>query len=97
MAQKQIINRLSDQMSKAFDRGFSRSTIQNIRQFYQTYKDRICQPLVSEFESTKRQPVVSLFEDAPVFKLSWTHYLILMRIKDKAIPSVPAQDYDAKN
>ena len=80
---KKIINCLSERMSAEFDHGFSRSTLQNIRQFYRTYKDRIPQPVVSETDFQKRQPVVGILNEKPAFALSWTHYLILMRIKNK--------------
>ena len=54
----------------------------NVRRFYLTYKERISEPVFRLFAIEKSEPVVSLFRDKPPFTLPWTHYLILMRIKN---------------
>ena len=38
--------------------------------------------MLREFTEQKSEPLVSLFHDELPFSLSWTHYLILMRIKN---------------
>ena len=48
-----------------------------------TYKDRISEPLVTKLIDEKSQPLVTISDADIPFKLSWTHYLILMRIQDK--------------
>ena len=59
------------------------SNLTNMRKFYITYKDRISEPLVTKFIDEKSQLMVSILDADSPFKLSWTHYLILMRIQDK--------------
>ena len=79
---KKVLETLSDALTKEFGKGYSVSTLTNIRKFYETYKGRISEPLVTEFTDQKSQPLVTnLGEEAP-FRLSWTHYLILMRIQN---------------
>ena len=80
---QRIILQLSKNMNAALGGGFSTSTLENCRKFYLTYKDRISQPLVTEFESEKSQPLVVKLKEEQPFRLSWSHYLILMRIKDE--------------
>ena len=65
-----VIDRLSEALTAEFGRGYSADTLKNVRKFYLTYKDRIS------------EPVVSFFKDTLPFTLPWTHYLILMRIKN---------------
>lgn len=77
-----VIIRLSEALTKHFGKGFSADTLENARKFYLIYKDRISEPLFRKFAVEKSEPVVRNSEEAP-FLLSWTHYLILMRIKDE--------------
>ncbi len=67
----QVIKRLSEEMKKNFERGFSEDSLKNVRKFYLTYKDRI------------DETVFSLFEEKPPFIVSWSHYLQLMRIENE--------------
>ena len=60
---QQIINELSDKLSKEFGKGFSSTNIKQMRSFYLIY--------------SKSQTV------SDEFKLSWSHYLKLMRIDDE--------------
>lgn len=66
-----MINRLSEALTEEFGRGYSRETLKNCRRFYLEYKDRIGQTLFTQFKEN------------PPFTLPWSHYLILMRIKDE--------------
>lgn len=61
-----ILNELSDKLTKEFGRGFSTTNLKQMRSFYIAYyhTDTIRQTLSDEF------------------KLSWSHYLKLMRIGD---------------
>ena len=79
---KKVIIRLSEVLTENFGRGFSVDTLENARKFYIVYKDRISEPLFRKFAIEKSEPVVRNSDEAP-FLLSWTHYLILMRIKDE--------------
>lgn len=72
-------------------RVFSRSNVAGMRQFYMAYKDRedeIIQSGIGQFEQAFGivQSGIGQLETAYKkipFKLSWTHYQILMRIEDK--------------
>lgn len=63
---KQIIEKLSVKLISEYGRGFSVRNLEQMRKFYLTYS--IPQTLSAELQT-------------PSFHLSWSHYLILMRIK----------------
>lgn len=72
-----VIDSLSAYLTKEYGRGFSRSNVAGMRQFYMTYKDRedeIIQSQIGQLDIA--------YSKLP-FKLSWTHYQVLMRIEDK--------------
>lgn len=74
---KQILKELSDYLTNNFGKGFSVTNLKQMRQFYQIYAtDRIGQTLSDQFENL---PTVSTGRK---FFLSWSHYLVLMRIKN---------------
>ena len=77
---QQVIKQLATALTAEFGKGYSHETLKNCRKFYLTYMDRIGKPTVSLFESEKSKPLVCLFDSDFPFRLSWTHYLILMRI-----------------
>lgn len=65
---KKVLKQLSGQLCAKFGDGWSYSNLRQIRQFYMVYgnlTDTVCQ----------------IPKDVPSFKLSWSHYLILMRIE----------------
>lgn len=64
-----IIRKLSAALTEKYGRGFLEDTLKNARKFYLTYRDRIS------------ETTFSLFGDTLPFILSWSHYLILMRIE----------------
>ncbi|TXB61842.1 DUF1016 N-terminal domain-containing protein [Phaeodactylibacter luteus] len=70
---KGILNGLSKRLSQDFGRGFSTDNLENMRRFYLTY---------SKSETLSRK------SELPDFRLSWSHYLKLMRIEDEAGYSV---------
>ena len=78
-------------LTEEYGRGFSRSNVAGMRQFYMAYKDRedeIIQSGIGQFEQAFGivQSGIGQLETAYKkipFKLSWTHYQILMRIEDK--------------
>jgi predicted nuclease of restriction endonuclease-like (RecB) superfamily len=68
---EQILEALARKLTKAFGKGFSVTNLRQMRSFYLVYGARqIRQTLSDEFK--KR------------FKLSWSHYVKLMRIDDKS-------------
>ncbi len=86
-----IIDSLSAYLTKEYGRGFSRSNAAGMRQFYMTYKDREDEIIQSQIGQLGQgiEIVQSgigqldiMYSKLP-FKLSWTHYQVLMRIEDK--------------
>lgn len=70
---KQVLKELSKRLTQRFGRGFSRSSLQNMRLFYMRYQK--CQPLAGKFDvEQKNQPVANI--------LSWSHYCYLIYIED---------------
>ncbi len=66
---KGLLKSISKRLSKDFGKGFSTDNLENMRKFYLTY---------SKSETASRK------SDKPDFRLSWSHYLKLVRIKDLA-------------
>lgn len=71
---RRLLDELSAYLPKRCGKGWSVANLKNARQFYQVYSPSIRQPLISESE--KGQTALARFA------LSWTYYLILMRIGD---------------
>lgn len=96
---KQLLKSLSKELTKEFGKGFSLRNLEQIRQFYMTYSkseslSRIleiqkAQSLTAEFKSQKTQTVSAVFERldfqtlSSFFKLTFSHYIFLMRIDDE--------------
>lgn len=75
---KQILKELSEYLTEHFGKGFSVTNLKQMRQFYQIYaSDQIGQTLSDQFANL---PTVSTGRK---FFLSWSHYLVLMRIKNE--------------
>ena len=74
---QQILQGLSDHLTKAFGKGYSVGNLKNIRQFYMVFSnDQIGETV---FSQSSNLPAVSTGRK---FYLSWSHYLKLMRIKN---------------
>ncbi len=56
--------------------------LMNIIAELRTYQNRISEAIFSRFAVEKSETVFSLFEKSIPFTLPWSHYLLLMRIKD---------------
>lgn len=96
---KQLLKDLSKQLTKEFGKGFSIDNLENMRKFYLTFSiseslTRILQiqkpqSVSEEFKSQKAQTVSAEFKKldyqtlASFFKLTFTHYVFLMRIDDE--------------
>ena len=90
---KQIIKDLSLRLTQRFGRGWSEPTLWRIRQFFLLYSDSLntVEEIVcgqDPFNAVERisktavgKPVNAVYE-IPRFTLSWSHYLLLMRISD---------------
>ena len=73
---KQLLSGLSKALTNEFGKGFSTTNIQQMRTFYLTYQN---QQTMSANSKSEIQQTASAN-----FKLSWSHYLKLMRIDDKS-------------
>lgn len=74
---QQVIQGLSEYLTKQFGKGFSVANLKNIRQFYTVFsKDKIGETVFSQFQNL---PTVA---EGRKFGLSWSHYLKLMRIQN---------------
>lgn len=86
-----IVDSLSEYLTEEYGRGFSRSNVAGMRQFYIAYKDRekgIFQSGIGQLEQPFEifQSGIGQLEvmyNKAAFKLSWTHYQVLMRIEDR--------------
>lgn len=96
---KQILKGLSEQLTNEFGKGFSLRNLEQIRQFYITYSKseslsrilhiRNTQSVIAELEFQKAQSLTAELKTQEMltlssfFKLTWTHYVFLMRIDDE--------------
>ncbi len=80
---RQVLKTLSKRLQAEFKKGFSVDTLENVRKFYLTYKDRISEPVFRKFAIEKSEPLVRILGDELPFTLPWTHYLVLMRIQNE--------------
>ncbi|WP_348798631.1 PDDEXK nuclease domain-containing protein [Flavobacterium adhaerens] len=84
---KHILKGLSEQLTVEFGKGFSVENLDRMRKFYKTYtissslmtklQIPISSSLSRNFEEEKTKSLISFF------KLTWTHYIFLMRIDDE--------------
>lgn len=70
---KQLLSELSQNLTQEFGKGFSVTNLQQMRQFYSVYSKQQTLSVKSEKGQTTSNE----------FKLSWSHYLKLMRIDDE--------------
>ena len=76
---KQVLDGLSVRLTAQYGDGWSYSNLRQIRQFFQVYSNLTitdCQITDENDHQRLSNPV------SPIFTLSWTHYLVLMRIKN---------------
>jgi predicted nuclease of restriction endonuclease-like (RecB) superfamily len=74
---KKLLAELSAFLSDKFGKGFSETNLRNARKFYQIYAPPIQQAMSAEWTDQKQQTL------SAEFKVSWSHYLILMRIENE--------------
>ncbi len=74
---KKLLANLSEHLTERLGKGYSVTNLKQMRQFYLTYaNDQIGQNVSDQFENL---PAVSTGRK---FFLSWSHYLVLMRMKN---------------
>lgn len=92
---KQILKGLSEQLTNEFGKGFSVENLDRMRKFYRAYS--ISSSLMRILEITNSSSVMTISESVNLeeihtikaqslisfFKLTWTHYIFLMRIDDE--------------
>lgn len=74
------LKNLSLDLTKEFGKGFSERNLRAFRQFYLTYSARAIRQ--SPIAKSKTKALQTLNSEMP-FRLSWTHYLLLMRIDNE--------------
>jgi predicted nuclease of restriction endonuclease-like (RecB) superfamily len=92
---RKLLAELSVFLNRRIGKGFSESTLRNARKFFQTYTPSIQQTLFAELEHHENKTLLNYIDNdfftkksqtmisqLYPFKLSWSHYLILMRIKN---------------
>lgn len=80
---KQILKELSNKLTLEFGKGFSEDNLSNMRKFYLVYQIRISETPSRKFGKQQTVSAKSNPNELPRFKLSWSHYLKLMRIEDE--------------
>ena len=88
---KGLLAGLSAYLNDRVGKGFSETTLRNARKFYQVYAPSIQQALLAESQKTpslptpfgKPQKQQAMLAESYPFSLSWSHYLILMRIENE--------------
>jgi predicted nuclease of restriction endonuclease-like (RecB) superfamily len=94
---KQLLKVLSEQLTEEFGNGFSRTNLAHMRNFFMTYQGRlsIVQTVSGQFENAINKQTASTQSqitqsatgqfasaDLQPFKLSWSHYVFLLGIKN---------------
>ncbi|MFN7936822.1 MAG: PDDEXK nuclease domain-containing protein [Bryobacteraceae bacterium] len=78
---EELIARLSADLTARFGRGFSRSNVFQMRQFYLAYREKIQTPSGITAGEVIVQTASGLFGDH-LFPLSWSHYVRLLTVED---------------
>ncbi len=79
---KQVIKDLSQKLTDRFGSGWSFPNLKNIKQFYLTYIDRLNADFSVSGKKANQWLANSGKCNNQAFKLSWSHYLILMRVEN---------------
>lgn len=87
---KKILNQLSKQLTRAFGKGYSVDNLERFRKFYLLYQKEISASVMRKSQhSSKSASLMRKFNDTlpftafiQKFKLSWTHYSLLLKIEN---------------
>ena len=79
---KRVLQELSKNLTARFGAGWSYQNLRNIRQFYIVYAKRLTCGYPFDNKNANHWLANSKSDDNQIFKLSWTHYLILMRVEN---------------
>lgn len=83
---EKTIRQLSIGLTNEFGKGYSKSNLEYMRQFYSVYQDRhtkIAQSVVGQFRKSAKITKSPFAKSSLPFSLSWTHYIQLLKIEDK--------------
>lgn len=80
---KQILKGLSQQLTNEFGKGFSMRNLEQIRKFYMTYSISSSLITISENQIPQTASAELKTQETLVFKLTWSHYIFLIRIDDE--------------
>ncbi|MEJ6979412.1 PDDEXK nuclease domain-containing protein [Pedobacter sp. P351] len=77
-----VLKELSGHLTKEYGKGFSHRNLEYFRKFYLSYTNRISQSVIAKFQTDNQQVIntQSLNAFSEKFKLSWTHYIQLIKI-----------------
>lgn len=79
---KQILQELSKNLTARFGMGWSYPNLKNIKQFYLTYAKRLNTDISVDGKKANQWLANPESSGYQCFKLSWSHYLILMRVEN---------------
>ncbi len=89
---ERLMDRLSSDLMAQFGRGFSRSNVFQMRQFYLAHLEIVQTPSgQSEAPGTVQTPSGQL-QQLPAFPLSWSHYVRLLTVQDGTARSFYASE-----
>ncbi|SFQ51095.1 PDDEXK nuclease domain-containing protein [Parafilimonas terrae] len=76
---------LSKKLTAIFGRGFSVDNLEYMRRFYLVYSisETVSRKLVPGLSNASKSETVSRKSSTSTFKLSWSHYIFLMRIENE--------------
>ncbi len=98
---KALLKELSAKLTARFGEGWGYAQLKNIRQFYLAYQEKANQRLAfSDNSSAKKAKQRLAFlqpTETKTLILSWSHYLVLIRIKDAAARSFYEIECAAQN
>ncbi len=73
----QTLKLLSSLLTKEYGKGFSVDNLEKFRKFYLVYQPQISESMIRKSDN------LSLSDFQNIFKLSWTHYFHLLKVKDE--------------
>jgi predicted nuclease of restriction endonuclease-like (RecB) superfamily len=82
---EKTMRQLSIDLTKEFGRGYSKSNLEYMRQFYKVYQQRfkqIVQPAIGQSNKQLKTIQSPIGQFSSPFALSWTHYIQLLKIQD---------------
>lgn len=84
---KEVVKNLAEKLAGEFGNGFSKSNLEYMRRFYLAYEDRwvqIAQTASGQLSASRKTQTVSgkSVVKPPSFSLSWSHYVVLLGIKN---------------